>query len=199
MSNWIAPKVYVPNPLLPVGDFYRFGHDGIAISKAGKAAFGHLFGADCELLPIRNEVGEEFYVLNPTTCVDCLDKHRSIEILTKGVSGVSLGLHRILFEETRVPSPEIRMFVVPETRQFHRYTVERDGNPQNEFKASIEQNGLTGLQFVLIWDSELPDDAQREWPTPTPLAPRWKSETILRPLAERSLNASEGTTSTSEA
>lgn len=183
ISNWVEPEVYVPNPLLPVGDFYRFEYNGIAISKAGKEAFAHLYGADCELLPIRKEDGEEFYVLNTTTCVDCLDKHRSIEMLMKGMS---LGLHRILFEKTCVPSAESRVFVGPETRQFHLYTAERDGNPQNEFKAFIEQNGLTGLQFVLIWDSELPDDAQPEWPKLTVPAPRWKAETIMRPLAERS-------------
>jgi hypothetical protein len=34
-SNWIQPDVYIGTPLKPAGSFYRFGNNGIAISKAG--------------------------------------------------------------------------------------------------------------------------------------------------------------------
>lgn len=182
-SNWIQPDVYIENPLKPAGSFYRFGNNGIAVSKAGDDDFGHLLAADCELLPMRSEDGTEFYAVNTITCVNCLDKQRSLDVLS--ANGIPLGISRIIFNEKKLPVCETLLFVVPETAYGHLYTIEREGDQDHEFKAYYEQNGLTGLTFVLIWDSELPDDKQPGGPYWVAPIPGWLDNKTLRPIAER--------------
>ena len=47
--------------------------------------------------------------------------------------------------------PKLKLFKIPEDHGLRIYWVERTGKPNEEFKALVEQHGLTGLRFNLVW------------------------------------------------
>ena len=52
----------------------------------------------------------------------------------------------------RVGSPTV--FTVPETCMSELYVYEYEGDPDEEFKAKVEEEGLTGLIFQEIWHED---------------------------------------------
>ena len=58
---------------------------------------------------------------------------------------------RPFFLPDEVPASNI--FKIPQVID-RIYTWEVDGNPEDEFKACVEANGLTGLYFEPVWSGE---------------------------------------------
>jgi len=58
---------------------------------------------------------------------------------------------RYSFYRGRVGLPTT--FTVPETCTSELYVYEYEGDPDEEFKASVEDEGLTGLIFEEIWNA----------------------------------------------
>ena len=46
---------------------------------------------------------------------------------------------------------ESSLFKIPETYRSEILVLEREGDPESEFKAAVEKSGLKGLQFKEIW------------------------------------------------
>ncbi len=94
------------------------------------------------------------FILNNATEQSCYD---ALDVACcewpSGIAGVGVP-SKYAFRITssglpRVGSPTI--FTVPETCMSELYVYEYEGDPDEEFKAKVEEEGLTGLVFEKIW------------------------------------------------
>ena len=154
LSAWKTPNVYCLYPLIRKGDFFG-GYVGGLIASAETAkkvlAFFEMAG---ELLPLNYE-GERCSLLNVTECINALDQERTT--WHTDLNGQKLLIKKYAFHANRFT--ESSLFKIPETRRAEVLAVERCGHPDEEFKAFVEQVGLTGLRFEELWaDSSFLDD-----------------------------------------
>ena len=108
--------------------------------------------ACCEQLPIH--FGNRPFILGNATeqrCYDALDVAHCE--WPSGIPGVGVPSKYAFYRSSnglpRVGGPTI--FTVPETCALELYVYEYDCDPDEEFKAKIEDGGLTGLVFEEIW------------------------------------------------
>jgi hypothetical protein len=103
-----------------------------------------------QILPLIYQ-GETFGLLNVTQCVECLDPDR-----TRWVFGESTGkpirIARCAFLSSRFPRSSI--FKLPQTARSEILCYEGILDSDDEFKAPVEQNEMTGLRFREAWSSE---------------------------------------------
>lgn len=150
-SSWLPPKVYILDPPGREGDFAYFT-PGVLV--AGPSAIGKVrpfFEMAGELLPFWCE-GDAYTLLNVTACVDALN-HEKTE-WHKAEDGSRVSIKNICFDKDKLNTLTSSIFKIPETRRGSVLTWEKDGNPENEFKAFVEENGLTGLLFEELWNAE---------------------------------------------
>lgn len=97
------------------------------------------------------------FILSNATEQDCYD---ALDVIhcewPSGIAGVGVP-SRYAFQLTssglpRVGSPSV--FTVPETCMSELYVYEYEGDPDEEFKAKVEEEGLTGLVFEEIWHKD---------------------------------------------
>ena len=141
-SPWVPPVVYVYDLLLKAADFSRFWFALVASPRAMRVV-GEIIQPCCELLPLPVEDGRMFTVANVLACVDCLDHARS-KVTTNVLK------NNYVFLPDRVTDAPI--FRTPEDTVVETFVVERTGDPKTEFKAAVEQHGLTGLIFWQVWE-----------------------------------------------
>ncbi len=146
-QKWVAPPVYVPHPIRPAPDFWRLGPGAIIASPSAFEKINRLFVRCGEILPLPFD-GQEFKILNITACVNCVDQEHSEWLIAEGKRVTPT---RYAFRGERVESYPI--FKVPESRLADMFCPEWSVDPQEEFKAAVEELGLTGLRFKLVWES----------------------------------------------
>jgi hypothetical protein len=150
--KWKPVELYIPKPRLPRPDFYEFGQGVFVCNERAALIAGEAMEMTGELLPVSVE-GEtgKFYVYNCTNCLNVLDKKNSTYEDLVG-DGSIMGLEQPAFIASRFG--EETLFKVPEDFGIEIYCLELTGNPDDgEFKAVVEQNGLTGLEFELVWST----------------------------------------------
>jgi hypothetical protein len=142
---------YVKEPRIPRGDFAGFSIQCLAVrveafGKAGLASFFNNYVA--ELLPLVDENDQtEWYAINMMHLVNCVDREKS-EL------SVMPFRRRLEFFPQRVSQQNV--FTPWWPQSFWRKVLcwERHNDRHSEFKACVEQLGLTGLEFELLWDEE---------------------------------------------
>ncbi len=153
ISNWAAPPVFILDPKLKRGNFLSFqlmgGGAFIADAKAVSAT-QEFFEMAGEMLPLPYE-DEMFQVINITECINVLDQ-KGTKWHVHEKSGTKIYIESYAFHPRRFT--ESSLFKIPETCKTHIYTLERCGDPECEFKARVEQAGLTGLIFEKVWSDE---------------------------------------------
>ena len=102
-----------------------------------------------ELLPIEYK-NEPHSLLNVTECMDCLDHERTEWVVGKN-TGAKIDIQRYAFRVERMP--ESSVFKIP-NRLADIYVAEGRFDPEDEFKARVEQNHMKGLLFEEIWCDE---------------------------------------------
>lgn len=102
-----------------------------------------------EVLPVLDEAGQELHLLNVTECLNVLDREHTEFRRYSG--GEGYGPVKYAFFSNRFS--EASIFMIPEGGGL-LYALERDNDPDTEFKAAVELHRLQGLQFKEIWDSE---------------------------------------------
>jgi len=152
MTNWQPPFVYLLDSHCEAGDFLHYDPGALVASSEIMGEIRGFFERAGELLPLWFD-GDECILLNVTVCVDALD-HPKTEWLV-GDDGGNVEIKRFAFDHDRLAESSI--FKIPETCRGSVLTWERDGAPEREFKAFVEQHGLTGLLFEELWDSEKSD------------------------------------------
>lgn len=152
LDKWFAPPVYVLHPKLNRGNFFSLELAAGFVVADGKASqeLEDMFEMSGELLPIPYEE-EMLHVVNVTECINVLDQEKTKwHVLQNSATKIyieSFAFHASRFTETP-------LFKIPETCKTEIYTIERCGDPECEFKARVEQAGLTGLIFQKVWSDE---------------------------------------------
>lgn len=150
IPTWKAPEAYILHPKLKAGDFYGFQWFGTLVASPeirGNIEF--YFEVAGEILDIRHE-GKTYALLNVLECINVLDQDRSEWALSD--EGERIRLTKFAFHEHRFTESSI--FKIPEKCRTTIYTYVRENDPDHEFKAFVEENGLTGIEFIEVWDSE---------------------------------------------
>ncbi len=145
-SSWKPPDIYVPHPVLTAPDFWALGPGAIIAGPAAFEKIDGLFVRSGEVLPLPFE-GREYKLLNVTACVNCLDHDRCEWLMAEGKRVVPT---KYIFRGDRLQ--EYPIFKVPEDRLVDMFCPEWSVDPQDEFKAAVEELGLTGLIFKLVWE-----------------------------------------------
>ncbi len=142
---------YVGEPKIPRGDFAGFSIQCLAVrveafERARLARFFNKYVV--ELLPLVDEDdGTEWYVLNMMHLVNCIDREKS---------ELSIAPYRVRLEFFPQRITQQNVFTPWWPKSFWRKVLcwEQYKDPHSEFKAHVEQFGLTGLEFELLWDEE---------------------------------------------
>ena|SRR5579871_1393525 len=146
-STWKPIELYCLYPKLKQGDFYGFVSGTLVIPPATLDKTRMFFEMAGELLPvIYNQ--ETWYLINILECINALDQDRSEWLLTE--DGRKVSLRKYAFHQNRFVVSSL--FKVPETCRAHILTYERSKDPDEEFKAFVESEGLTGLVFEEVWN-----------------------------------------------
>jgi hypothetical protein len=148
-SNWVAPPLFILHPKYKRGNFFSFGGTIVLDARATELLRDFLEMSG-ELLPLRHE-GAEFTVLNITECVNVLDQDKTKWIYGKS-TGAKIQIERYAFHLNRMT--ETPLFKIPETCKSDILTATGLVDPEDEFKFHVESNGLQGLRFEELWNSE---------------------------------------------
>ncbi|WP_029233199.1 imm11 family protein [Butyrivibrio sp. VCB2006] len=110
------------------------------VDKAALNILQALIGEDAELLPMMRG-NEEVYGINVLTLLDALDYEKSECV--KFSDGKIMAIRRYAFIENEVQG-----------RHIFKLSDESHGAPfvSEYFKKIVEENGLTGFKFELVWD-----------------------------------------------
>jgi hypothetical protein len=144
---WIVRSVF--------GFFGFAGHSGAFAAGAGALeadwTFMHLEMAG-ELLPLEFE-GQEVMLCNITECLNCLDEKAS-EWGADPVTGEKIVIKPVFNPNRFVQSTLFKAAQCPR----RIFCLEYHAQPEDEFKAAFEAEGLKGLIFQEVWsisDEEL--------------------------------------------
>lgn len=151
--KWKAVELYIENPLYPRPDFYNFGTGKFVCNERAREQAGEALEMAGELLPVSIE-GEsgEFYIFNCTNCINVLDREKS-RWKVFGPMGQFRTLEQPAFYPQRFG--EECLFKIAEDGGSVIYCLERTGDAlDGEFKAVVEECGLKGLEFRLVWTNE---------------------------------------------
>jgi hypothetical protein len=157
--QWKPIRYWLDKPLLHRPDFYGLVCAFICSERALTVA-GEPLEMCGELLPVEIE-GErgEFRLFHVTNCINVLDRDKSRWRTLgpskhyKHITETFTVLEKPAFNPERFG--EETLFKIPEDAGVSTYCLERSGDPDDgEFKALVERQGLTGLQFEFIWSDD---------------------------------------------
>ena len=97
-----------------------------------------------EVLPIDFEHEKNFHLINITKVIDCFDRNKS-EYLQFS-DGRVYGITKISFIKSKIENEHI--FKIKDLKLGSFFV-------SDEFKKRVEEYGLTGFYFELVWDSEV--------------------------------------------
>lgn len=146
LDSWVPPKVFSLHPKLKDGDFWAYwGRSGTMITTPqATAMLGSLLEIAGEVLPLPFD-GRTFSLLNVLECVNCLNTEKSIWFNNERKIGRP---QKYVFHPSRFTTT---LFKIPETCSAEILVLEREGDPFNEFKAFVEAQKMTGINFKEIW------------------------------------------------
>lgn len=151
-ETWVPPRVCRDRPsrregFRPSDSPYRTSHV-LVFRRSAVDALGDMLEAHGELLPVADNEGVELYAYNPRA-LEALDQEKTDG--SRDESGrISLANCHVF-----IPSVVAGIDIFRQARQRYApiYLSER-------FLQRWKQAKLKGLDFYLIWDSELPPDQQ---------------------------------------
>ena len=150
LVDWNAPKVYIDNPKKKLGNFFDLCSGAFVVDSGARKILLEFFEIAGELLPIAYE-GSTFSLFNVLACVNCLDQGKTKWVLGK-TTGARIRILEYHFHPDRMI--ESTLFKIPETSATQILCVERSKDPEEEFKARVEEHGLKGLLFEKLWSDE---------------------------------------------
>jgi hypothetical protein len=146
---WQPPEVAELNPNGMRGDFAYYDPGCLLVGPSATQLVRPFFEKAGELLTLWFH-GDEYLVLNIVECIDALDSSKTEWL--RASDGSKTEIRRYAFDPGRFTQSSL--FKIPETCRGSVLTWELDHSPENEFKAFVEKNGLSGLLFDELWDSE---------------------------------------------
>jgi hypothetical protein len=148
-ASWKALPLCAEKEAKPRGNFaHLWGLGKLAIDSRAREVLGPILRDTCELLPfLPLAEGEVFHRFNLLARVDCLDKDKTRWFADKRTGKNTSEIEEYHFHPARFESSTL--FLLP--RSGTLYTVIGSGSPELEFKTVVEREGLTGLEFELLW------------------------------------------------
>jgi hypothetical protein len=147
-KTWVAPPMDLMQPLRPAPDIWYLANSGAF--GAGPKAFDCLSSFIVQagqFLPLIFRQ-HTIQICNILESAECIDEDRSEwRIRPNGPTS----LKRPFFIPDKIPASTL--FKIPEIPA-DIYVWEETGEPDDEFKACVEINGLTGLMFEPVWSEE---------------------------------------------
>jgi hypothetical protein len=143
-NDWEPPAAYRANPKKPKPDIWgcmSFGAVFAVTQKVATAVVGFM-DQSCEGLAMECD-GELFLICNVTSVVNALDTKKS-----RHKDGLPHWIEEYVFHVRRF---EYSLFKIPETAVSEILCVEGLGDPEDEFKGTVEKLGLKGVKFEKIW------------------------------------------------
>ena len=150
-SGWGKPTFFVHDPVQSKDtDFYRIRSGILAFNKrVYESDLGEVIERCGEVLPARREdTGEEFYILNPLACFNCLDREKT-KLRTTPDGKVVVQVYEYVFHTERIGGESA--FKIPETYLTELFASSGYVAPSDEFFHQYHENGYTGLQFEKVW------------------------------------------------
>lgn len=153
-AHWAPPPVYSDQPLLERPDFWQLigCPTGIVVHPSILEIVGPLLLSAGELLPLPYRE-MMFRLCNVTKVYDCLDASASLRDADDVITG-------FVFYEHRLPDEQLFKIADDHYRMVQLLTIERGPGHETNFKSFVEQQGLSGLVFRELWNSNegpLPD------------------------------------------
>lgn len=121
-----------------------FSGRSLIVTDHAKRCLEELLDENTELLPARLE-GESLWLIHVMSAENCVNQRESV--MSRTTSGEVRGFFEYQFNEGAVEP--LTLFGIPEEMVCHPLCTD-------SFKNRVEECGLTGLEFKLVWDSELP-------------------------------------------
>jgi hypothetical protein len=143
-DSWDVPPVVIRGAGLTRPDIWQFGAVAVLGFESGTVAQLERFLASSgEMLPLMGPESQEFWLLNITPAVDCLDRERSL---------IGPIYYQLVFDQYRLPPSGL--FKTPESAQVHIFSVETDSDPTAlSFRQTVDEHGLRGIEFEEVWNS----------------------------------------------
>jgi hypothetical protein len=155
-------------PKLPRPDFLAFHPKALLCTPRAIDIVGDVLESAGELFPVKvRGIEGTCQVANITRLLGrALDPAKSIYRV-----GSFRRLTQPAFRADKI-ARDVNLFKLPQNHGNAIYTVERTANPDDgEFKALVEEHGLTGLEFELMWSDRTP---RKRKPPKRPAAKRSK-------------------------
>ena len=154
LPSWIPAHLYPDKPMLERGNFaHLWGFGGFVADSRACEALRPILEQSCELLPFLPHEGEIFHKINVLTIIDCLDMRR-----TKWRTNRATGKRLTEIEEYHfIPELLVEggLFRLPK-RGRTLLTVTGRAGQEDDFRAIVEREGLTGLKFEELWSENGP-------------------------------------------
>lgn len=150
-NDWKPLPVETYDPHLPEPDFWRAPESNIAVSENAFEYVQTQFEISGQVLDLPYNK-RTLKLFNALHVVDCLDKENCLWDEDDGGQYEDLVMsteRRIVFDPKRID--DLPIFNIPQIPSV-LLCIEEHGDPDEEFKAAVEQNGLTGLIFNLLWE-----------------------------------------------
>jgi hypothetical protein len=110
-TDWKLPKHTVEYTQLVLNDFVHGFTEAPFVSQRAKQEIEPIVGKESEFRPIGKILDTDYYIMNVTNVVDCLDLDRS-HITYSDDDGRVLSLNQALFLPGRIP--DVSLFRVPQ-------------------------------------------------------------------------------------
>ena len=146
LVGWSAPKLVIceDEPYGDIGDAPSFPHLlPLLLSARGVDLLSDLIADDIELLPVRCDVGDYWFV-NVTTVLDCINIEKSSYETFR--SGEIMRFCEYWLKDEVMEGHNI--FLSSEEKRAAIFV-------SDAFKERVEECGITGFSFNLVWDSSL--------------------------------------------
>ena len=134
--DWKLPKHTAEYTKFPQNDFVPGFWHAPFVSKRVKEVLEPILGKESEFRPIGKVLGKDYYIMNATNVVDCLDKKKSA-ISYSPSDGRIMGINKAVFLSHRMPNAYL--FKVPEDMSLI-YATDR-------FVEAVRRYKLTGVSF----------------------------------------------------
>ncbi len=148
--TWKKPVFYVHNPVQTQdADFYHVSIGSLAFTKrVYEGPLAEELERCGEVLPaLREDTGEEFYILNPMACYNCLNRERS-KLRTSRDGKVVIQVYEYWFHLDRIGGESL--FKIPETYHSELFASSGRVDPSDEFFHQYHAGGYTGLKFEKV-------------------------------------------------
>ena len=150
-SEWKKLTFYVHDPVWTKEmDFYHLSTGIVAFrQRVYESNLGEQLDRCGDVLPaVREDNGEEFYVLNPLACFNCLNRAMT-KLRTTPDGKTVVQIFNYAFHPNRIGGESV--FRIPETHLTELYASSGVISPDEEFYHQYQANGFSGLKFNKLW------------------------------------------------